>query len=92
MPAARQLARDSLAIETDRPVALDPPTYNRAVLEFPLYCPACCERIHRGPVQPDMDELLTCTTCFAETKRADLLVSSGVTLLDHLVALNSAKK
>ena len=39
-----------------------------------------------------MNEVLTCTTCFAETKRADLLVSSGVTLLDHLVALNAPKK
>ena len=79
-------------MEADRPIAFGASTYNRAVLELPLYCPACCERIHREPVQPDMDELLTCTTCFAETKRADLLVSSGVTLLDHLVALNSAKK
>jgi hypothetical protein len=39
-----------------------------------------------------MEELVSCTSCFTETKRSDLLVSQGLTLLDHLVSRNASKK
>ena len=62
------------------------------MLELALYCPTCWDRIHGGPISADMEEVVSCTTCFTETKRSDLLVRNGVTLLDHLVSLNTAKK
>jgi hypothetical protein len=39
-----------------------------------------------------MEELVSCTTCYTETKRSDLLVSQGLTLLDHLVSRNAGRK
>ncbi len=62
------------------------------MLEMALYCPACWDLVHRGPVQADMEERISCASCFTETKRSDLLVRNGVTLLDHLVSLNSFEK
>jgi len=58
------------------------------MIDFPLYCPECGDRIRAEALAIALDELTVCKTCFAPTKGADLLTSHGRKFEEHLVWLS----
>jgi hypothetical protein len=56
-------------------------------VEIALYCPSCQDRVHRKALTLSFDEIVTCPSCAAKVKGADMLTDDGKTLLDYLALL-----